>query len=304
MSPPSNGVLPGLPGPDDTFAQEGVALIHERSSVVPELAIVLGSGLGDAVANDIEPEREFSYRTLPGFPPSSVPGHAGRLIMGGLHGVPAAVFLGRVHFYEGHGIGAATLIPRLAAALGAKTLLLTNASGGLRPSLKRGRLMLIEDHLNFLGANPLAGWRFPDGQPAFVGLGAAYDRDLLALAEAAAQAEGLDVARGVYVALPGPSFETPAETRFLAKAGADAVGMSTVPEAVAAVALGLRVLAISCITNAAGSEDTHEQVLAAAREATLRLRALIGRIVPQLTGRGGDEIVGRGGGGGEAGQAP
>jgi purine-nucleoside phosphorylase len=275
----------GLPGPDDTFAEEGAALIRERSSTSPDVAIVLGSGLGDAVAGDVATERNFSYQALPGFPPSSVPGHAGRLVMGRLYGVPAAVFLGRVHLYEGHGMAATTLIPRLAAELGATTLVLTNAAGGLTPELKRGALMLIEDHLNFLGANPLSGWRFPSGQPAFVGLATTYDHDLLAMAERAAAEEGIDVARGVYAALPGPSYETPAETRFLAKAGAQAVGMSTVPEAVAAVALGLRVLGISCITNMAGTEDTHEHVLAAAKEATLRLRALMGRIVPQLGGR-------------------
>ena len=275
----------GLPGPGDTFAEEGAALIRERSSIAPDLAIVLGSGMGDAVAGDVRSEGEFSYQALPGFPPSSVPGHAGRLVMGHLYGVPAAVFLGRVHLYEGYGMAATTLIPRLSAELGATTLVLTNAAGGLAQELKRGALMLIEDHLNFLGANPLSGWRFPGGQPAFVGLATTYDRDLLAIAERAASGEGIDVARGVYVALPGPSYETPAETRFLAKAGAQAVGMSTVPEAVAAVALGLRVLGISCITNVAGAEDTHEHVLAAAREATLRLRALMGRIVPQLGGR-------------------
>lgn len=288
MSIGPRGGSGGLPGPGDTFAEEGVALIRERSSVSPEVAIVLGSGLGDAVADDVVPEHEFSYRALPGFPPSSVPGHAGRLIMGRLYDVPAAVFLGRAHFYEEHGMAAATLIPRLAAELGATTLVLTNAAGGLAPELKRGRLMLIEDHLNFLGVNPLIGWRFPDGEPAFVGLAGAYDRHLLALAERAASEEGIDLAKGVYAALPGPSYETPAETRFLARAGAHAVGMSTVPEAVAAVALGLRVLAISCITNMAGAEDTHESVLAAAKEATLRLRALIARIVPQL-GAGLDE---------------
>lgn len=272
----------GAPGPDDTFAEEGVALIRERSTLVPAAAIVLGSGLGDAVANDVEPERELSYQTLPGFPPSSVPGHAGKLIMGRLYGVPMAVFLGRVHFYEGYGIGATTLIPRLAAALGARMILLTNAAGGLLPSLERGQLMLIEDHLNFLGVNPLSGWRFPSGQPAFVGLAEAYDGALLTLADQAAREEGVGVARGVYAALPGPSYETPAETRFLSNAGAHAVGMSTVPEAVAAVALGMRVLGISCITNTAGSEDTHEQVLATAREATLRLRALVARLLPRL----------------------
>jgi purine-nucleoside phosphorylase len=275
----------GLPGPGDTFAEEGVALITERSSIVPEVAIVLGSGLGDAVAGDVSPEREFSYQALPGFPPSSVPGHAGRLVMGHLYGVPAAVFLGRVHFYEGHGVAATTLIPRLAAALGAGALVLTNAAGGLDPRLERGRLMLIEDHLNFLGVNPLMGWRFPDGHPAFVGLAAAYDRDLLAIASQAASEEGIEVARGVYAALPGPTYETPAETRFLAKAGAHAVGMSTVPEAVAAVALRLRVLGVSCITNMAGAGDTHEDVLAAAKEATVRLRALMSRVVPRLADR-------------------
>jgi purine-nucleoside phosphorylase len=275
----------GLPGPGDTFAEEGAALIRERSPVTPTMAIVLGSGLGDAVASDVVPEREFSYHGLPGFPQSSVPGHAGRLVMGRLYGVPAAVFLGRVHFYEGHGMAATTLIPRLAAELGATTLVLTNAAGGLAPDVKRGALMLIEDHLNFLGANPLFGWRYPNGQPAFVGLATAYDPALLRIAERAASEQGIDVGRGVYAALPGPSYETPAETRFLAGAGAHAVGMSTVPEAVAAAALGLRVLAISCITNVAGTDDTHEHVLAAARDATLRLRALMGRIVPQLGGR-------------------
>ena len=283
MSSPGEGRSAGTrPGPGDTFAEEAVALIRERSSLAPGAAIVLGSGLGDAVAGDVESEREFSYQTLPGFPPPSVPGHAGKLIMGRLYGVPMAVFLGRVHFYEGHGIGATTLIPRLAAALGATTIVLTNAAGGLLPSLERGQLMLIEDHVNFLGVNPLWGWRFPGGQPAFVGLAETYDRDLLALAERGAGEEGLDVVRGVYAALSGPSYETPAETRFLAGAGAHVVGMSTVPEAVAAVALGLKVLGISCITNTAGSEDTHEQVLAAAKEATLRLRALVGWLVPRL----------------------
>ncbi len=285
MNAPPGTRSAGHPGPRDTFAEEGAALVRERSSISPTMAIVLGSGLGDAVADDVVPDREFSYHALPGFPPSSVTGHASRLVMGHLYGVPAAVFLGRVHLYEGHGMDATTLIPRLAAELGANTLVLTNAAGGLAPELKRGALMLIEDHLNFLGANPLFGWRYPGGQSAFVSLAATYDRELLAMAERAARDEGIDMARGVYAALPGPSYETPAETRFLAGAGAQAVGMSTVPEAVAAAALGLRVLAISCITNAAGADDTHDHVLAAAREATLRLRALMGRIVPQLGGR-------------------
>lgn len=270
------------PGPGDNFTEEAVALIRERTSLEPVVGLVLGSGLGDAVSEDFLPEQELSYQALPGFPPASVPGHAGRLVMGELYGVPAALFRGRVHYYEGYGIGATTLIPRLAVALGARTLILTNAAGGLDRSLKRGGLMLIEDHLNFLGVNPLTGWRFPNGEPAFVDISTVYDPKLAALAEDAATSEGIELHRGVYVALPGPSYETPAEGAFLAGAGARAVGMSTVPEAVAAVALGLSVLGISCITNVAGTEATHEDVLAAARDASFDLRAILKGLVPQL----------------------
>jgi purine-nucleoside phosphorylase len=281
MSPPSTEV----PSPGDSFADEGVALLRERSSVQPVVALVLGSGLGDAVVEDIVADAEVAFEALPGFPPSSVPGHAGRLVLGELYGLPVAVFRGRIHFYEGHGIATTTLIPRLCAGLGVRTLVLTNAAGGLDPTDRPGTLMVIADHLNFLGVNPLAGWRFLDGRPAFVDLSAVYDRDLAAAAEEAAERAGVTVRRGVYAALPGPSYETRAETRFLASAGADAVGMSTVPEAVAAVALGLRVLAISCITNVAGVEATHEDVLAAARGATLDLRAVLAGILPVAAGR-------------------
>ena len=155
------------PGPRDSFAAEGSALIRKRSSVRPHVAVVLGSGLRDAVEADVEVEGQFPYETLPGFPPPTVPEHVGRLVIGMLHGVPAAVFLGRVHFYEGHGVGSTTLIARLAAELGATALVLTNAAGGVDPSFRRGQLMLIEDHLNFLGVNPLSDWRLPGGIPAF-----------------------------------------------------------------------------------------------------------------------------------------
>jgi purine-nucleoside phosphorylase len=281
MTPPS----PEVPSPGDSFADEGVALLRERSSVEPVVGLVLGSGLGDAVLEDLAADAEVAFEALPGFPPSSVPGHAGRLVLGELYGVPVAVFRGRIHFYEGHGIAATTLIPRLCAGLGVRTLVLTNAAGGLDPTDRPGTLMVIEDHLNFLGVNPLTGWRFPDGRPAFVDLPAVYDPDLAAAAEEVARRAGVTVRRGVYAALPGPSFETRAETRYLAGAGANAVGMSTVPEAVAAVALGLRVLAISCITNVAGGADTHEDVLAAARSATLDLRAILAGVLPVAAGR-------------------
>jgi purine-nucleoside phosphorylase len=268
----------GPAGPDDTLAEEGVALIRERSAVEPAVAVVLGSGLGDAVGAAVQPDHEFAYEALPGFPPPSVPGHAGRLILGELYGVPAAVFRGRVHFYEGHGIGPTTLIPRLASGLGAHTLTLTNAAGALNASMDPGGLMLIEDHLNFLGVNPLTGWRFRGGGPAFVPLSSVYDTRLLAVAEKAARDGGIRVHRGVYGALPGPSYETPAETRFLALAGADAVGMSTVPEAVAAAALGMSVFAVSAITNVAGASDTHQEVLAAARRAGEDLQQILAAV--------------------------
>lgn len=273
MTPPDPAAA--VPGPDDTLPQAGVALIRERCEVEPSFAIVLGSGLGDAVGADLERCHEFSFRTLPGFPPSTVPGHAGRLAIGRLYGVPVAVFFGRIHYYEGHGIGATTLIPRLAHALGVETLVLTNASGGLDPSFHAGQLMVLSDHLNMLGVNPLSGWRMPDGSPAFVDISGVYDQTLRQEVLDAASGKGIDMTTGVYVALPGPSFETPAESAFLRTAGAHAVGMSTVPEAVAAAALGLSVVAISCVTNPAGQEVTHEEVLETGKRASADLRAIL-----------------------------
>ncbi len=274
----------GPPGPGNTHPEEGVALIRERCDVVPEVVVVLGSGLGDAVGADLDVCHEFSFQTLPGFPPSTVPGHAGRLALGALYGLPAAVFHGRVHYYEGHGIGPTTLIPRLAAGLGAGVLVLTNAAGGLDPTMRPGQLMLIRDHLNLMGVNPLFGWRFQDGSPAFVDLSAVYDRELLAIAAEAASGEGVDLATGVYAAMSGPSYETPAETAFLARAGGHAVGMSTVPEAIAAKAVGLRVLGVSCVTNVAGEESMHQEVLARARGAAADLRSILMGVVASLRG--------------------
>ena len=282
----SRGVVPD---PGDLFAEEAVALVRERSGIEPTVSLVLGSGLADAVRSDLRAESEVSFGALPGFPSASVPGHARRLVMGELYGVPAAVFLGRVHFYEGHGIGPTTLIPRLAAGLGADSLVLTNASGGLAPELRAGSLMLIRDHLNLMGANPLAGWRFPGGGPAFVDLSSVYDAELAELARSSAGAAGIDLAEGVYAAVPGPSYETPAETTFLRRAGADAVGMSTVPEAVAGVALGLRVLAISAVTNAAGGPSSHQEVLDSAAAAAVGLRAILSGVIPRLAEGPGNE---------------
>lgn len=271
-----------LPGPGDSNAAEAAVLIRERSDVTPAVALVLGSGLGEAVAQDVRTESEFDFSSLPGFPPPTVPGHAGLLAMGELYGVPAAVFRGRVHYYEGHGVASITLIPRVAASLGARTLILTNAAGGLDRSMRVGQLMLIEDHINFLGVNPLMGWTFPDGQPAFVDQSDLYERGLRALAKQAAVRAGIDVAHGVYVGLPGPSYETRAETAFLRAAGGDAVGMSTVSEAMAAAALGMRVLGISLISNVAGMASNHEEVLEAGKRAAGDLRAILSFIIPKI----------------------
>jgi purine-nucleoside phosphorylase len=279
----------GRPGPGDVFAEAGVALIRERCDVEPEFAIVLGSGLGDAVGADLTACHQFSFRALPGFPHSTVPGHAGRLALGRLYGVPVAVFFGRVHFYEGHGIGATTLIPRVAAALGTRTIVLTNASGGLAPGLHAGQLMVLTDHINMLGVNPLSGWRMPDGSPAFVDLSHVYDPALRQEVLEVASGQGTDATSGVYVALPGPSYETPAESAFLRTAGAHAVGMSTVPEAVAASALGMTVLGISCVTNAAGQEVTHQEVLETGRRASAALRAILMDVLGARAGGDDDE---------------
>lgn len=280
MTDASSPPVPARPSPGGDEPERAAAAVAARTSVRPSVAIVLGSGLGDALAEDLRVDAELAFGELPGFPPASVPGHAGRLRLGTLYGVPVAAFFGRVHFYEGHGVAATTLIPRVAAAMGAHTIVLTNASGGLDPGMRVGQLMIVRDHLNSMGVNPLFGWKMPNGAPAFVDISRVYDASLVEAARSAAQEAGIDVRVGVYAAVSGPSYETPAETTALARLGADAVGMSTVPEAVAAAALGLRVLGISCITDVAGSELTHEEVLIAATGAGPDLRAILRGALP------------------------
>ncbi|HEX9236470.1 MAG TPA: purine-nucleoside phosphorylase [Actinomycetota bacterium] len=283
MNPSLGGGGAGPPETGDTLAEEGVALIRERCEVQPAVAVVLGSGLTGSIGDDVDGCHEFAFQALPGLPRPSAPGHPGRLLLGNLYGVPAALFLGRIHYYEGHGMAATTLIARLAAGLGARTIVLTNTAGALDPTLPPARLMVIEDHVNLLGTSVLAGWRWGDGTPAFADLSCVYAPRLRRAVEAAAMADGIELSAGVYAAVPGPAYETPAEARFLATAGAHAVGMSTVPEAVAAAALGLSVLGISCITNRAGEPTSHEEVLAAARRGGQDLRAILRRVVPDVT---------------------
>lgn len=274
---------PTIPGPGDDLDEQGADLVRRRiGTTSPPLGIVLGSGLGDAVAADLQAVATLRYDELPGFPPAAVPGHAGTLSVGSLYGVDVAVMSGRIHFYEGHPMSVVTLPTRLLHRLGVRSLILTNAAGGLDPSMPLGLLVLIRDHINFMGANPLMGWRYPEGAPAFVDVSGVWDPGLRAALAGAAAEEGVDVREGVYAAVSGPSYETAAETTMLARLGADAVGMSTVPEAVAAAALGMRCAGVSCITDVAGTELTHEEVVAVASEAAPNLRRLLSRAIPRI----------------------
>jgi purine-nucleoside phosphorylase len=278
------------PSPADGVAEGIVAAIRAVSDVEPVAGVVLGSGLGEAIriakdAAGADDGVEFAFTDLPGFPPPSVPGHAGRLWVGNLGGCPVAIFQGRIHFYEGHGMPLASITSRVASGLGAATMVLTTAVGAIDVSLRAGSIVVIRDHINTMGTNPLLGWRMPDGSPAFVGVGDVYDPDLSAAAIAAARARAADrssVTEGVYAAVSGPAYETPAETELLRRAGATVVGMSMVPEAVAGRALGMRVLGLSFVTNAAGAAVSHEEVLAASAAASGTIGLTVADLIERL----------------------
>ncbi|MCU0783426.1 MAG: purine-nucleoside phosphorylase [Verrucomicrobia bacterium] len=237
--------------------------LRSISRLRPTLAVVLGSGFHH-VLSELEVEKKISYAKLPGFPPVGVSGHAGKLYLGKLGGTPVLVLSGRAHFYEGHSMERVTFAVRALAAFGIRDLLLTNAAGGINRNFRAGDFMVLTDHINLMGANPLRGPAIP-GLPRFVDLTQAYDAKLCALLHRAGRAGKTKTRRGVYLAVSGPSYETPAEIRAFARFGADAVGMSTVPEAIVARQCGLRVAALSCITNLASGisqrELSHNEVL-------------------------------------------
>ncbi|MFM7103105.1 MAG: purine-nucleoside phosphorylase [Verrucomicrobiota bacterium] len=242
---------------------ESVAdFIRRGSRVQPRLGVVLGSGFGP-VAGAVAVEAEFPYGALPGFPVGGAPGHHQRLLLGRWNGVELAVLQGRAHYYEGFGFEEVTWAVRVLAALGVETLLLTNAAGGLHPKHRVGDFMVLADHINLMGANPLRGPVAP-GRERFVDLTRAYDPALRVLLKQAGRGTGARLHEGVYLAVSGPSFETPAEIRAFRRLGADAVGMSTVPEAIVARQCGLRVAGLSCITNAAAGLGGEGQVVSAA----------------------------------------
>lgn len=231
----------------DANPQTAAASLKKISRLRPTLAIVLGSGFHH-VLTELRVDKKVSYAKIPGFPTTSVAGHAGELFFGHLGGTPVIVLSGRAHFYEGHPMERVTFAVRTLAAYGIRDLLLTNAAGGINPKFRRGDFMALTDHINFMGANPLRGFH-QKNLPGFVDLTETYDRKLRELLLKAGKSCDFQLRRGVYLAVSGPSYETPAEIRAFAKLGADAVGMSTVPEAIAARQCGLNVGAISCITN-------------------------------------------------------
>jgi purine-nucleoside phosphorylase len=272
----------GFPGPGDDLAARAAAVVRASCDLIPSVGLVLGSGLGPAIAEVLQEETSFAYAELPGFPTPGVPGHAGRLILGRLAGAPVAAFSGRLHFYEGHGMDVPALLPRLARALGARTMILASAVGGLVATLAAGTLVVLTDHLNMMGAAPLRGWRYPDGTPAFVGMRDVYDASLGDLAIERALARGVLATRGVYGAMSGPAYETPTEVAFLRQAGATVVGMSVVPEAMPARALGMRVLGLCSVTNALGDPVAHEDVVRVSNDSAHVVGKLLADLLPRI----------------------
>jgi inosine/guanosine/xanthosine phosphorylase family protein len=241
------------------------ALLRKETALRPTLGMVLGSGFQQAITH-LEVAREIAYGQLPGFPTVGVTGHAGKLVIGTFDKIPVLVLKGRTHYYEGVEMERLTFSVRVLAELGVRTLLLTNAAGAINRLYRPGDFMALEDHINFMGANPLRGPALP-GLPRFVDLTRVYDRRLIKVAQLAAKKSKLRLHKGVYLAVCGPNYETPAEIRAYRRLGADAIGMSTVPEAIVARQCGLAVAGISCITNKAGGDEkagvlVHQDVLA------------------------------------------
>ena len=265
--------------------EQAASHIRSRCRTLPDTAIVLGSGLGD-FSDTLLDAIATPYADLPHWPPSTVVGHAGRLVIGNVAGKRIAALSGRVHYYEGHDLATVVFATRVMGRLGVRRLILTNAAGGINTAFAQGALMIIDDHINMLGGNPLIGpnddrfgARFPD-------MSEVYSARLRAIADDAARAKGVPVSHGIYVAVHGPSYETPAEIRFFRKMGADAIGMSTVPEAIAARHMGLEVLGISCISNMAAGvlpqPIVHDEVISTMQRVRSAFISLLEGIIERL----------------------
>ena len=265
--------------------EEAAESIRARCGSLPESAIVLGSGLGD-FADTLLEAIATPYGEIPHWPASKVVGHAGRLVVGMVAGKRIAALSGRAHFYEGHDLGTVVFATRVMARLGVKQIILTNAAGGINTTFAQGALMVIDDHINMLGTNPLIGPNDDRFGPRFPDMSEVYSARLRRIADQAARAREVPVSHGIYIAVHGPSYETPAEIRFFRTIGADAVGMSTVPEAIVARHMGLEVLGISCITNMAAGvlpqPLVHDEVMATARRVRGSFIALLEGIIERL----------------------
>ena len=250
-----------------------------------EIGVILGSGLGD-FANDVQNAKRLPYSEIPGFPVSTVPGHAGMLVCGMLHGKRVVMMQGRFHYYEGYSMKDVTLPVRVMQKMGVRTLIVTNACGGVNLAFKPGDLMVISDMLTLTGFNPLMGPNLDEFGPRFPDMSCVFDKELRKLAHACAKEQGMTLQEGVYCQFPGPCYETPAEIRMARVLGADAVGMSTVPEAQAARHGGMCILGISCVTNmAAGILDQplcHEEVTETANRVKVQFKGLLDSVIAKM----------------------
>lgn len=264
--------------------QETARFLKERMQSKPETAIILGSGLG-RLAEDIEREQEFAYEDIPNFPVSTVEGHKGRLIFGKLGGKEIMAMEGRFHYYEGYSMQEVTFPIRVMYELGIKNLFVSNAAGGTNPNYSIGDLMIIKDHINYLPENPLRGKNIPTG-PRFPSMHEAYDKQFIAKAKAIAKENNIPVQEGVYLATQGPTYETPAEYHMFHLWGADAVGMSTVPEVIVGVHCGMKIFGMSIITDLGVGDNiqkvTHEEVTQAANAAQPKMTKIMSELIKSI----------------------
>jgi purine-nucleoside phosphorylase len=287
MSPPRKAAQKGKPDSEFERAEAASNFIFSKARLRPKIALVLGSGLG-AFADEFENATKIPYAEIPHYPRSTAIGHAGQLVIGTVGEIPVAGMQGRVHLYEGYSARDVAFPIRVFGRMGVKAIILTNAAGGIKREFVQGQLVVIKDHINLQGVSPLTGPNDERFGPRFPDMTVAYDRRFREMTVGEGNRNHIGLYEGVYAALPGPSYETPAEIRYLRTIGADLVGMSTVPEVIAARHSGMRVLGISCVTNAAaGILDQpldHQEVLETAKRVESQFIALLKTMIPRIAG--------------------
>lgn len=269
-----------------TIINETSSFIKSKINFAPQIGLILGSGLG-TLADEIKNPIVFDYKDIPNFPVSTVEGHEGKLILGELEGKKVIAMQGRFHYYEGYSMQEVTLPVRIMKALGIQMLLVTNACGGMNKDLYPGALMIIEDHVNFTGVNPLIGYNYYELGPRFPDMSSAYDKELISLAEKIGEKLNIETKKGIYVAISGPCYSSRAELRMLKIIGGDTIGMSTVPEVIVARHAGLKTLGISCVTDMAIADEmvsiSHEEVMQVANETRPKFISLVKGIIKEVT---------------------